>query len=107
MQNFVLQQSETGTWFYQLISSEGSVLLTGNKHDFKQSCFGEILSVRMNGIYSENYEQRVSPNKDYFFILRSMGSEQIIGVSEMYSYAEGCEKAILLIKKYVEKAKLK
>lgn len=107
MPQFVLQQTETGKWFYQLIASEGTILLTGNKHDFKQSCLGEILSVRMNGIYPENFEQRISPGNDYFFILRSMGSDQIIGISEMYSYAEGCEKAISQIKKHDEKAKFK
>jgi uncharacterized protein YegP (UPF0339 family) len=35
-----------------------------------------------------------------------MGSEKIIGVSEMYSHPEGCEKAISQIKKVIEKAKI-
>lgn len=107
MPHFIIQQNEFGIWFYELVSAEGSVLLTGTKHDFKQSCLGEILSVRMNGVYAESYELRVSPSKDHFFILRSMGSEKVIGVSEMYSHPEGCEKAITQIKKYVEKAKVK
>jgi uncharacterized protein YegP (UPF0339 family) len=107
MPQFVIQETETGTWFYQLIAPEGSILLTGNKLDFKQSCLGEILSARMNGVYQENYEQRISPGKDHFFILRSMGSEKVIGVSEMYSHPEGCEKAINQIRKHVEKAKIK
>lgn len=107
MPQFVVKQNESGIWFYELVSPERSVLLTGTKHDFKQSCLGEILSVRMNGVYAENYELRVSPSKDHFFILRSMGSEKIIGVSEMYSHPEGCEKAINQIKKHIEKAKIK
>jgi uncharacterized protein YegP (UPF0339 family) len=36
-----------------------------------------------------------------------MGSENIIGVSEMYTHPEGCEKAINLIRKQVENAKIK
>ena len=107
MPHFVIQQNESGIWFYELVSPEGSVLLTGTKHDFKQSCLGEILSVRMNAVYVENYEQRISPSKDHFFILRSMGSEKVIGVSEMYSHPEGCEKAINLIRRQVENAKIK
>jgi uncharacterized protein YegP (UPF0339 family) len=106
MPHFKIQQSETGLWYFQLLSAKGSILLTGTKHELKQSCMGEILSVRINAAYSENYELRVSPSKDHFFILRSMGSEKIIGVSEMYSHPEGCEKAISQIKKVIEKAKI-
>lgn len=106
MPHFKIQQSETGLWYFQLLSAEGSILLTGTKHELKQSCKGEILSVRINAAYSENYELRISPSKDHFFILRSMGSEKIIGISEMYTHPEGCEKAIYLIKKVIEKAKV-
>lgn len=107
MPQFVIQKNKSGIWFYELITDEGSVILTGTKHDLKQSCLGEILSVRMNGVFPQNYEIRLSPSKDHFFILRSMGSENIIGVSEMYSHPEGCEKAINYIKKQVEEAKIK
>lgn len=107
MPQFVIQQNESGIWFYELVSPEGSVLLTGTKHDFKQSCLGEILSVRMNAVYAKNYEQRISPSKDHFFILRSMGSNKVIGVSEMYSHLDGCEKAIAQVRKWAENAKLK
>ncbi|PKP17235.1 MAG: hypothetical protein CVU07_04590 [Bacteroidetes bacterium HGW-Bacteroidetes-23] len=107
MPQFVIQQNESGIWFYELLSPEGSVLLTGTKHDFKQSCLGEILSVRMNSQYLENFEQRISPNKDPFFILRSMGSNKVIGVSEFFSHLDGCEKAIAQVRKWAENAKLK
>ena len=107
MPQFVIQQNESGIWFYELVTDEESVLLTGTKHEFRQSCLGEVLSVRMNGVYPQNYELRTSPSKDHFFILRSMGSDNIIGVSEMYSHPVGCEKAINLIRKQVENANIK
>jgi uncharacterized protein YegP (UPF0339 family) len=107
MSHFTVQQNDFGLWHYKFISSEGSLLLTGTKHEVKQSCLGEIVSVRMNSVYLENYEKRISPSKDYFFILRSMGSEKIIGVSEMYSHLDGCEKAIGQIRKMVGKAMVK
>ena len=99
MPRFIIQKHDSGSWFYQLLSSNGSILLTGLKHEFNQSCHGEILSVRMNAAYPENYERRVSPGKDHFFVLRSMGSEKIIGVSEMYPHSDGCEQAMALVKK--------
>jgi uncharacterized protein YegP (UPF0339 family) len=106
MSHFTVRQNELDLWHYQFISSEGSLLLTGTKHEVKQSCLGEIVSVRMNSVYHKNYEKRISPSKDYFFILRSMGSEKIIGVSEMYSHLDGCEKAIDQIRRMVGKAKI-
>jgi uncharacterized protein YegP (UPF0339 family) len=106
MPHFKIQQTESGLWYYQFVSPLGNVLLTGTKHNHRQSCLGEILSVRMNSLYIDNYEKRISPSKDYFFILRSMGSEKIIGISELFTHPEGLEKAISQIKKCSETSKI-
>ena len=50
MPQFVIQQNESGIWFYELVTDEESVLLTGTKHEFRQGCLGEVISVRMNGV---------------------------------------------------------
>ena len=106
MPRFIIQKNELGSSFYQLLSPTNSILLTGLKHEFNQSCYGEILSVRMNCVYADNYEVRLSPSKDYIFVIHSIGSGKIIGISEMYLDLSSCEKAISLVKKYGEAAKI-
>lgn len=105
MPQFVIQQSESNKWFYEFLSDDKCILLTGTKHEIKQVCLGEIVSVKMNAVYEENFEIRKTPGNDYFFILRSMGNHQIIGISEMYSNKETCEKIISQTRKYIEKLK--
>jgi uncharacterized protein YegP (UPF0339 family) len=107
MPHFTIQLQESGTWFYQLISSKGHLLLTGNKHEYKQSCHGEILSVRLNSLYTENYEILQTPENHYYFTLRSMGSEKTIGTSEKFPNRENCQKIINIIKKGTENAEIK
>jgi len=107
MPHFTIQQQESGTWYYQLLTHQGHILLTGTPREFKQSCQGEILSVRMNSKYKENYETNSSSKKKYSFTLRSMGSNKVIGNSEMFNSQEDCQKAINLIRKEAETAEIK
>jgi uncharacterized protein YegP (UPF0339 family) len=107
MPHFTIQQQENQTWSYQLLTSEGHILLTGTPHEFKQSCHGEILSVKMNSGYKENYEISQSHKKKHFFTLRSMGSQKVIGTSEPFNNAEDCLKTINRVRKEAESAEIK
>ncbi|WP_333696813.1 YegP family protein, partial [Flavobacterium sp.] len=106
MPKFKILPSPKDKWIYRLYGSDGTVWLNGTKHEIKQACHGEILSVRINAVYLENFEIRTSPSQDYFFILRSMGNQNVIGVSEMYSQRDTCEKIIDQIRKSIEFAEI-
>ncbi|GGD17739.1 hypothetical protein GCM10011343_05590 [Flavobacterium orientale] len=60
----------------------------------------------MNSSYKENYEISQSHKKKHFFTLRSMGSQKVIGTSELFNNAEDCLKTSNRVRKEAENAEI-
>ena len=95
--NFQIFNSQSNSqYYYNLRSSNGEKILSGEGYTTKQSCYNGIASVKANAPYDSRYERKNSPN--YYFNLKSNNGE-IIGRSETYVNEPGRENGITAVKR--------
>lgn len=96
-------QGQNAQYYFRLKAANNEVILASEGYTSKANCHGGILSVRKHAGSDENYERRSSKNNQPYFVLKA-ANHQIIGVSEMYSSKQGCEKGIASVKKNAPQA---
>lgn len=101
MPNFKIIKTERETWFFELRDERGSLLLTGRKMPSKAACQGAILSARLNAKYKDNFEIRVTPTREFYVALLSMGTEELLANSSLYMDRSACEALIKKVRELV------
>ncbi|AMK10486.1 MAG: YegP family protein [Pseudodesulfovibrio sp.] len=86
-----------GQWMFNLLATNGQIILTSERYTTKDACTNGIASVQTNSPLDERYERRQSKAGEPYFVLKA-ANHQIIGVSEMYSSAQAMEKGIESVK---------
>ena len=84
MGKFVIKVRKDGEFQFNLLATNGQVILTSEGYNTKAACLNGIESVKKNGPLAERYEIKVAKNgKPYFNLKASNG--QVIGASQMYA----------------------
>jgi uncharacterized protein YegP (UPF0339 family) len=94
MPNFVIQKSENHYWYFELYDTDGKLLLTGRPKMSQVACRAAILSVRINVFSLRNFEIRMTPGKEYFVVLHSVGTGELLASSGAYQERKACENLI-------------
>jgi uncharacterized protein YegP (UPF0339 family) len=94
MPNFVIQKSKANFWYFELYDAEGKLLLTGRPKMSRTACQANILSVHINVLSLRNFEIRMTPSKEYFVVLHSVGTGEILASSGVYHNRKACENLI-------------
>lgn len=94
---FVLSRSINGSYYFNLKSGNGEVILTSEQYLQKQSALNGIQSVRANSPLDERYERLTSRLYQPYFTLRA-ANHQVIGTSQMYSSAQARDAGIASVK---------
>ena len=84
MGKFVVTVRKNGEFQFNLMATNGQVILTSEGYTKKESCLNGIESVRKNGPVAERYEVKVAKNGKPFFNLKASNG-QVIGSSQMYA----------------------
>lgn len=89
MGKFVISTRKNGEFQFNLLASNGQVILSSEGYSTKTACLNGIESVKKNSAIEARFEVKVAKNgKPYFNLKASNG--QVIGASQMYS----CEKTM-------------
>lgn len=102
---FILKETKAGKFVFNLVVSNGQVILTSETYKSKTSALKGIESVRRNSIKDTNFERRVGSNGQPYFILKASNRE-IIGHGEMYSSKSSMENGIASVMRNARSAKL-
>jgi len=94
---FVLKKTGKGKFKFNLMATNGRVILTSETYADKRSALNGIESTRKNAGKDTNFERRTAKNGQPYFVLKASNSE-VIGQSEMYSVAANMEKGIASVK---------
>lgn len=81
---FELKKSKNGKFFFNLLASNGQVILSSEMYEAKASAVNGIESVKKNGGDAARYDKLSAKDGSPYFTLKA-GNGQVIGQSQMYA----------------------
>ncbi len=100
---FEVKKGSNGEYFFNLLASNGQVILSSEGYTAKPSCINGIESVKKNSQDDSRFEKKVATNgKPYFNLLASNG--QVIGKSQMYVDEKSRDNGIASVKTHAPDA---
>ncbi len=81
---FELKKSKNDKFFFNLLASNGQVVLSSEMYEAKASALNGIESVKKNGADAARYDKLVAKDGSPYFTLKATNG-QVIGQSQMYA----------------------
>ena len=85
---FELKKSTNGKFFFNLLATNGQIILSSEMYETKVSALNGIESVRKNSGLEERYNKLAGAKGEPYFTLKA-GNHQVIGKSQMYADERG------------------
>ncbi|MFT3883942.1 MAG: YegP family protein [Flavobacteriales bacterium] len=95
---FKISTDARGEFRFNLVATNGQVILSSEGYKAKASCMNGIGSVRKNAVLDERYERKQTKNGQHMFNLKA-GNGEIIGTSEAYASEDGRDNGIDSVKR--------
>lgn len=95
---FECYKDKAGEFRFRLKASNGQTILSSEGYSAKSSCTNGIESVRKNCTNPDRFEKKQTPSGKYRFNLTSSNG-QVIGASQNYSSASGCDNGMKSVAK--------
>lgn len=80
---FELKKSSNGKFFFNLLASNGQIVLTSEMYEAKPGALNGIESVKKNAGDAKRFEKLVNKSGAPYFVLKA-GNSQVIGQSQAY-----------------------
>ncbi len=90
---FELKKSSNDKIYFNLLASNGQVILTSEMYESKASALNGIESVKKNAADANRYERADGANGKPYFTLKA-ANHQVIGRSQMYDSAANRDAGI-------------
>ena len=103
MGKFIITQRKNGEFQFNLMATNGQVILTSEGYTTKTACLNGVESVKKNAPIPERYEVKVAKNGKPFFNLKATNG-QVIGSSQMYSSEATMKNGIASVTKNAPEA---
>ena len=81
---FELKKSKNGKFFFNLLASNGQIILSSEMYEAKASAVNGIESVKKNGADAARYDKLTGKDGSPYFTLKATNG-QVIGQSQMYA----------------------
>jgi len=103
MGKFEIKKDKAGKLRFNLVASNGQVILSSEAYNSKSACDNGIESVRKNSQNDKMYDKKKAKNGRPYFSLKASNG-QIIGDSQRYSSPSSMANGIASVKKNAPKA---
>ncbi|VXB75403.1 DUF1508 domain-containing protein [Pseudomonas sp. 8O] len=90
---FELKQTKDGNYHFNLLSSNGQVLLSSELYKHKESAINGIESVKKNGGEPNRFQLKATSSGKYYFFLKASNG-QVLGQSQMYANSSSAFRGI-------------
>lgn len=90
---FEIKTDKAGKFRFNLLASNGQVILSSEAYERKASCLNGVESVRKHSTEDRYFQRTIGAKGKYHFNLKAANGE-IIGTSQMYESADGMENGI-------------
>ncbi len=98
-----LKKSSNGKHYFNLLASNGQVILSSEMYDSRASALNGIESVKKNAADASRYERADGANGKPYFTLKA-ANRQVIGQSQMYDSATARDAGIASVMKHAPDA---
>jgi len=98
MGKFVITTRKDEEFQFNLIASNGEVILTSQGYTTRAACENGIDSVKTNAFDDSRYDREISSNEKHYFNLNASNGK-VIGTSQMYESRSSMENGIASVKK--------
>lgn len=102
---FHLKKASNGQFHFNLEASNGQPILTSELYKSKDSALNGIESVRKNAVREGAFEPMTGKDGRPYFVLKA-GNGQVIGQSQMYTSAAGCNLGMESVTRHAPEAEL-
>jgi uncharacterized protein YegP (UPF0339 family) len=106
MAKFEIKKSRDGKFQFNLVASNGEIILSSQRYKSKGSAKKGIEAVMSNSGDDKRFETKKSKRGEPYFVLKAANGK-VIGNSEMYSSEAAMKKGIASIKKSASGAEIK
>lgn len=94
---FELKKSKNDKFFFNLLATNGQIILSSEMYEAKASAVNGIESVKKNAVDDARYERLVGKDGSSYFTLKATNG-QVIGQSQMYSSEKARDNGIDSVK---------
>lgn len=105
MGKFVISKRKNGEFQFNLLATNGQIILTSEGYKVKSSCNNGIESVRRNAPNDDRFDRQTASNGKTYFNLKATNG-QVIGTSQMYETEATRETGIASVKRNAPDAKV-
>lgn len=98
MGKFVVTTRKNGEFQFNLLATNGQVILSSEGYTTKTACLNGIESVKKNAVEDARYEIKEAKNGKPFFNLKATNG-QVIGSSQMYASMDTLKVGMASVKK--------
>jgi uncharacterized protein YegP (UPF0339 family) len=97
MANFHIKIDKAGEFRFNLVASNGQVILSSEGYVRRDNCLKGIASVQRHCAEDRFFERTIAADGRYHFNLKAANGE-VIGTSQMYADARSMENGILSVR---------
>lgn len=90
---FELKKSKNDKFHFNLLASNGQIIMQSEMYESKASAQNGIASVQKNAVDVGRYESLVGKDGSPYFVLKA-GNHQVIGQSQMYASEKARDNGI-------------
>ena len=94
---FQLKVAKNGKFLFNLLATNGQVVLSSEMYDTRAKAVNGIESVKKNAVREGGFEKLVATNGKPYFVVKSPNG-QVVGKSQMYASAATCSRGIASVK---------
>lgn len=102
---FEVKTAKSGQTHFNLLASNGQVILQSELYESKSSAVNGIESIKKNAAMDERYDRLTSQSGKFYFVIKA-GNHQIIGQSQMYESISSRDNGIESVKKNAPDAEI-
>lgn len=105
MGKFVTKTGKNGEFYFNLLATNGQVILSSEGYTTKSARANGIESVKKNAAILAHFEKKASANGQFHFNLKAING-QIVGSSQMYHSEAACDNGIESVHKNAPEAEV-
>ncbi|HLV18508.1 MAG TPA: YegP family protein [Pseudomonas sp.] len=102
---FQLKKARNGQFHFNLLASNGQVILSSEQYKARDSALNGIESVRRNALREGAFEVKESGNGKHYFVLKASNG-QVVGQSQQYASRAGAEQGCESVRRHAPEAVL-
>lgn len=95
---FVMKKDRGGQFMFNLVASNGRVVLTSERYKTKASALNGIKSIKKHSKADKNFDRAKAKTGGARFVLKASNGEKI-GRSQIYAGWSGCSSGIASVKR--------